>query len=357
MANHRLILSLVLISLFFSAANVSRSAHAAQDAAAPFSKAELLTLLRQSGPRHQSQGEIIEQLEQRGIAFAADEQTLGELKQAGARTFLLEAIGRLGKHAGHPDSYPTGVSDEAGAERVKADDFARLPLLEQTRHYVLESAKELPNFIVNQTVSRYLRTPENKDWKLDDTLEVEITYQAEHGEQFKLLRVSGKPTTQTYEAIGGSTSTGEFGSVLAAIFLPQSKAQFTEVRHETYRGRPTVLYDFRVQKANSNATISDKASGQQTIAGYSGTLWIDTESKQVLRVEVAYEGFPARFPVSMSENAVEYDWVTIGEHRYLLPVNAELLMGRDSIHVYTRNVIEFRNYHKFEGKLKVLSDQ
>jgi hypothetical protein len=29
-------------------------------------------------------------------------------------------------------------------------------------------------------------------------------------------------------------------------------------------------------------------------------------------------------------------------------------MGRDSIHVYTRNVIEFRNYHKFEGKMKVL---
>ena len=58
--------------------------------------------------------------------------------------------------------------------------------------------------------------------------------------------------------------------------------------------------------------------------------------------------------MSLSENAVDYDWVTIGEQRYLLPVHAELLMGRDSTHVYTRNVIEFRNYHKFEGKLKVL---
>ena len=354
MANHRLIVAIVLISLCFAAADLTGSARAAQEAVAPFSKTELLGLLRQSGTRHLSQGEIIEQLEQRGIAFAADEKTLDELKQAGARTFLLEAVRRLGSNGGHPDAYPAGVSDEASVERVKAADFARLPLLEQTRYYVLETAKELPNFVVNQTVSRYVRTPEDKDWRLDDTLEVEITYQAERGEQFKMLRVSGKPTQQSYEALGGSTSTGEFGSLLTAIFLPYSKAQFKEVRHETYRGRPTVLYDFTVLKGNSNATISDKSSGQQVIAGYTGTLWIDTESKQVLRVEVAYSGMPARFPVSMSENAVEYDWVTIGEQRYLLPVHAELLMGRDSIHVYTRNVIEFRNYHKFEGKMKVL---
>jgi hypothetical protein len=323
----------------------------------PFSKAELVALLRQSNPQHLTQGDIIEQLERRGIAFPADEQTLDELKQAGARTFLLQAIQRLAKNGGHPESYPTGVTDEAGVERMKADDIARLPLLEQTRRQVYESANDLPNFIVNQKVSRYLRTPQDRDWKLDDTLEVEITYQADKGEQFKLLRISGKPTTQSYEALGGSTSTGEFGSLLTSLFIPQSKATFKEVRHETFRGRPTALYDFRVQKANSNAIISDKDSGQKTVAAYTGSMWIDTESKGVLRIEVAYEGMPPRFPVSMSETAVEYDWVTIGDQRYLLPVRAELLMGRDSVNVYTRNVIEFRNYHKFEGKMKVLTDQ
>jgi len=51
---------------------------------------------------------------------------------------------------------------------------------------------------------------------------------------------------------------------------------------------------------------------------------------------------------------IEYDWVTIAEQRYLLPVQAEVLMGRGSEQYYTRNVIEFSNYHKFEGKLKVI---
>jgi hypothetical protein len=357
MTKHQVVVPFALMAIFFAALGVSSNGHGLQDKAAPFSKSELFALLRQSGPQHASQGEIIEQLERRGIAFTVDEKTIAELKQAGARTFLIEAVERLGKSGGHPEAYPTGVADEAGAERVKAEDFARLPLIEQVRHNVLENAGELPNFVVTQAVSRYIRTPEIKDWKLDDTLEVEITYQADKGEQFKLLRLSGKPTTQTYEEIGGSTSTGEFGTLLVALFVPDSKAQFKEVRKETFRGRPTVLYDFRVQKANSKAMISDKPSGQKTVAGYSGSLWVDTESKGVLRVELAHEGMPPRFPVSMSENAVEYDWVTIGDQRYLLPVHAELLMGWDNVHVYTRNVIEFRNYHKFEGKMKILSDQ
>lgn len=354
MAKHRLIVPLAVISILFYTLSAPGKVRVWQDQAAPFSKQELLSLLRQAGPRHLSQGDIISQVEQRGIVFAVDEHTIEELKQAGARTFLLSAIQRLGKNGGHPDSYPLGVTDEAGAERVKANDLARLPLLEQTRHNVLENAKELPNFVVNQTVSRYSRTAKTSDWQLDDTLELEITYLTDKGEQFNLLRVSGKPTQQSYEALGGSTSTGEFGSLLTSIFLPYSKTQFKEVRRETYRGRPTAVYEFRVLKANSTATIQDKNTGQKAVAGYSGSVWIDTESKGVLRVEMAHEGMPAGFAISLSENAVEYDWVTIGEQRYLLAVHAELLMGRDSEHYYTRNVIEFRNYHKFEGKLKVL---
>ena len=357
MVKHKLVVPFVLSSILFCMLSLNAEGRASQDKAAPFSKAELLALLRQTGPRRLSQGDVINQVEQRGIAFAVDENTIEELKQAGARTFLLEAIRRLGRNGGHPESYPTGVTDEAGAERVKADDLARLPLLEQVRHNVLENARELPNFVVNQMVSRYARTAQAGDWQLEDTLEVEITYQTNKGEQFNLLRVSGKPAQQSYEALGGSTSTGEFGSLLTALFLPYSKAQFKEVRRETYRGRQTVVYDFQVLKANSNATIQDKNSGQKTLVGYRGSVWIDTEARGVLRVEQSYEGMPAGFPISMSENAVEYDWVSIGDQRYLLPIHAELLMGRDSERFYTRNVIEFRNYHKFEAKLKVLSDQ
>ena len=72
-----------------------------------------------------------------------------------------------------------------------------------------------------------------------------------------------------------------------------------------------------------------------------------------MRIESPNEGMPANFPITLSENAVEYDWVTIDGKRYLLPVRAELLLGRDRDKFYMRNVIEFRGYQKFEAKIKI----
>ncbi|HWO00802.1 MAG TPA: hypothetical protein VNS63_16200 [Blastocatellia bacterium] len=310
-------------------------------------------MLKDSEARRLSQADIATEVSRRGIAFLADEKTLAELRVAGAKAFLVDTINRAAQNAGKPlASEPQIVDNEANA-RTQAEAAARLPLLEQARVHALQFAEELPNFVVTQTVARYLQSPNTRDWELQDKLEIELTYQVGKGEVFNLLRINGAPARQSYEALGGSTSTGEFGSILAALFLPNSKAEFKEVKRETFRGRTTVVYDFKVRRANSTNQISDKDSGRKTIAGYSGSVWIDTECKCVLRVEDSADEIPAGFPVSLSENAVEYDWATIAGGRYLLPIRAEVLLGRDSTKVYTRNVIEFTNYRKFEGKIKL----
>ena len=113
------------------------------------------------------------------------------------------------------------------------------------------------------------------------------------------------------------------------------------------------MYAFKVRRANSSSSISDKASGRTVVAGYTGSVWIDTESKRALRIESSNEEIPAGFPVTLSENAIEYDWVTIGDERYLLPVHAEVLLGWDAQKVYTKNVIEFRDYRRFEAKIRI----
>lgn len=337
--------------------NLSNYALQAQEGTAPLSKAELISMLKPGGNRRISQAEIALQIDQRGIAFVVDSQSLNELRQAGARAFLLDAIERAGKNGGRPVPETSPANAEETRVQGQAEALAKLPLIEQARQHALDYARELPDFIVTQKVRRYVEAPGIKDWKLEDTLEVELSYHEGQGEQFKLLRIDGKPTRQSYEELGGSTSTGEFGSMLAALFVPQSKAEFKEVKKETYRGRATVVYDFSVKKANSLSTISDKSSGQKTIAGYKGSIWIDTETQRVLRIESSNEGMPPSFPITLSENAIEYDWITISGQRYLLPVSAEVLLGRDRDKVYTRNTIEFQNYHRFEGKIKIPTDQ
>jgi hypothetical protein len=319
----------------------------------PITKQEIIALLKKIDPRKLSQVEIVDEIEQRGLAFKADEGILNELQQNGARAFLLDAIKRLSDNGGKAQVNPDDIEDEALREKAKTEAFARLPLIEQTRRHALEYTAELPNFIVTQIVSRYIQTPESKNWRLDDTLEIELTFSSTKGEQFKVIKINGKPTQQSFDELGGSTSSGEFGSLLASVFAPQSKAEFKEVKKEVINKREAVIYDFSVKKVNSNSSITDKGTGKKTIAGYSGSLWIDTQTKQVLRIESANEGMAADFPITLSENAVEYDWIPIDGEPYLLPIRAELLLGRDRERVYTRNVIEFRGYKKFEAKIKI----
>ncbi|HJZ67474.1 MAG TPA: hypothetical protein VKF81_04960 [Blastocatellia bacterium] len=332
---------LLTICLFFAFTVAS----GAWQTSAPFTKQEIFSLLREADVHRISQADIAAEINQRGIGFPVDEKTLDQFRQAGARTFLLDAIKQAGKNVGKPRlSDPELDNDNSGKT---------LPLLEEARRHALEFAEELPNFIVTQIVTRYVRAPEKRDWQLDDKLEIEVTYRVGKGEEFKLLRVNGAAARESYEHIAGSTSTGEFGSLLAGLFLPQSKAEFKEVKRETFQGRSTVVYDFKVRRANSTNSVSDKSSGAQTVAGYSGSVWIDTETKRVLRVEESHDEIPAGFPVTLSENAVEYDWITIAGQRYLLPIRAEVLLGRDDQRIYTKNVIEFRGYRKFEARIKL----
>src|SRR5262249_60803522 len=92
------------------------------------------------------------------------------------------------------------------------------------------------NVVGTQIVTRSVRTPGKKDWRQQDKLEIELSYRAKTGEQFKLVRYNDKPTQMTYDQLKGATSTGEFGSILGAVFSPQSQAEFKEVRRDALRG-------------------------------------------------------------------------------------------------------------------------
>lgn len=346
----------------------------AQEQTAPFTKEELLRLvkIKPAPGKRDAQGDLAGEIETRGVAFPVDEKTLEELRQAGARAFLIEAIKQAARPRlqvappapiTQPPPAPTTAAPKEEAPKEEepreptAEELAKLPLIEQARYHAYKFLDELPNFIVTQLVTRSVQTPEQKDWQKRDKLEIELTYQIKKGEQFKLLKLNDKPTSMTYENIGGATSSGEFGTMLAGLFAEQSQAVFKEVRKETYKGRPTVLFEFRVKKANSNNVITDKTSGRSITTAYSGTIWVDVETARVLRIEQSAEDFQRGFPITLAESAVEYEWLKVGEQKFFLPVSAEVLLGSDINRTYSRNVIELKNYKVFDTDFKMILEK
>jgi hypothetical protein len=271
--------------------------------------------------------------------------------------FLLSTCGVVGGNGIGREARKSLIKAEEATRGAPQIDVAKFPLLDQARSHAAEFINDLPNFVVTQIVTRSVRTPGKKDWRRQDKLEIEVSYRSKTGEQFKLLRYNDKPAQMTYDQLKGATSTGEFGSILAALFSPESQAEFKEIRREIFHGHQTLIYNFMVQKMFSGNTITDGNTGRAVTTAYSGSIWIDTESGRVLRIKQTAEDIPPGFPITSAERAIEYEWITLDGQRYLLPIYAEMILGNDLKQSYLRNVIELRNYHKFDTDLKILLDK
>ena len=109
------------------------------------------------------------------------------------------------------------------------------------------------------------------------------------------------------------------------------------------------MYDFEVAREGSHWSIH--SSAQTYVPAYIGSVWIDPATSRVLRIEMEAKGFPGEFPLDHVESATDYQYIRLGDAKqYLLPVHAETLSCQRSSVYCQRNVIDFRNYHKYTGE-------
>jgi hypothetical protein len=169
-----------------------------------------------------------------------------------------------------------------------------------------------------------------------------------------VLEVDGKPPVSTDpDAIKGPTSTGEFGSVLDAVFEPSAKADFKWKETDVLGTGTVQVFDYRVAKENSTFSVVG-SNGMAPTVSFHGKVYVDTATRSVRRVSLIADGLPKDFPTHASTVSVDYDYVSINAHDYLMPVSAEvsLIEGR---HTAVLNTITFRNYKRFGSNVKVLN--
>lgn len=239
-----------------------------------------------------------------------------------------------------------------------------LELLERTRMATLSAATRMPDFLVKQNIIRYVAYGNTRNWQSDDRLTVAVSYRQNAGEQYKLLAVNGLPQGDaasegsTYgDKLGGTTSTGEYVSILSELFRPETQAEFQMVDTDTLRGRRTIVYEYTVKRELSHQMIKASWAGNRTVVtGFRGRIWIDRETNRVLRLEDISTEIPGDFPVTAATSTIDYDWVSINEQRHLLPSRAvvELTARVGAQTIQTRNEILFRGYRKFGAEVKII---
>ncbi|MFN0087343.1 MAG: hypothetical protein ACKVX9_18280 [Blastocatellia bacterium] len=320
----------------------------AQDQGAqPLTLQALTLMLRREVGRNMTEADLAIRVARVGIAFDPTPEVVGRLRANGAHPNLINAI----KRAAEKLSANAVLGNKVTATGPAAD-----PFIEEVRAVVRDYLDELPDFICQQVIERYFDVEGTGAWDRADTLTYELTYNRKR-ESYRPINSVGRPVTKSLEQAGGAYSTGDFASGLASLFDVETKAVFKPAGKERLGSRQTVLYDFRVPVESSKLTV--KAEGAPIIiAGYSGTIWIDVETKQVLRIDQSVDDLPKSYPVTNSESSVDYDILKLRglEVDFLLPIRAEFIIADRRQRHYFRNLIYFKFYRKFETDIKITDD-
>lgn len=224
-------------------------------------------------------------------------------------------------------------------------------ILEDARAYALNYIHSLPNFVCELVTNRSVDLNGTKQWKHKDKYTELLTY-VDHEEARTLLKREKKGTTsRTSDGDAtGVVSAGEFGGVIEGIFRPGTKTDF-KWKETGILGDGTVqVFDYRVARANS---ILDVGAGTTTYVACHGQVFIDSATRGVRRITMFADDVPKDSRVHAASVSVDYDYVSINNHDYLLPVNARIIVSYDRRET-DLNEIQFRSFHRFSSKVRIL---
>lgn len=326
----------------------------AQTTEQPLTSKEVVSLLYLLPRQPEKRDEIVEEIRRRGIGFP-----------------LTDGMRSLVATKSRNDALLRRTLEEAERRRVNPTASARPSeaeaneLLERTRNVTLAAANAMPDFIVKQIIKRSVAYGNTTNWVPQDNLAIAVGYRANAGEEYKVLSVNGIPAgpevkeTRDYSKyVKGATSSGvEYISAVADVFKPESRTEFRLVDTDVIKDRRAIVYEYSIKKEFSQLTLRS-GTDNSTVTGSRGRVWIDRELDRVIRFEQIATEIPAAFPIMAASTLIDYDWVTIGERKYLLPTRSEILMTSNagSFALQSRNDIRFRGYQKYGAELKVIDE-
>jgi hypothetical protein len=255
---------------------------------------------------------------------------------------------------------PPGVDDfapgrftlapQSGGPRPPSDK-RQSALLASARERALGYVDSLVNFKCIEITDRFIDPKGTGSWPRHDKIAEMVTFE-NHEESRTTLEVNGQPANAQAYDMKGSRLEGEVGGVLKAVYDPKSMAEFKWKEADLLDGAAVQVFSYRVDVKNSQFSVT-ALPAPSTFVGFHGLIYIDDATRGTRRIIMEAEGIPADSPVHASAVTIDYDYVEINDHDYLMPVQGEMRMKagkREGI----MHRIEFQDYHRFGSNAKIV---
>ena len=313
---------------------------------------DLVAQVRTALARDRNDRQLAKDLRKIKLSERLDDRTIEILQSEGAGPETVAQLNALrDRSAGLPAPARAAIPEPAPpspAEQAAIWNAAH----ENSQAYT----ENLPNFICSEVVRRYTDPDEKGDWRLHDTLVLQLSY-FEHKEEYKLMTVNNRSTGLSYEEMGGAVTEGEFGSMLAAIFALKSRTNREWDDWTLLRSRPTHVYSFSILARNSDYGITSGVvggDGERVAAGQHGYVYIDSSTERVVRITAVTDRLPPDFPVRKVNLLLDYDFIDVSGQHYLLPLHSETLLYAPPFP--HRNETDFLAYRKFASDATITYD-
>jgi hypothetical protein len=323
---------------------------------------QLMSFIQSSVQMKQTDREVAGFLSKVKLTEKLDDRSIENMEALGIGPKTLAALHSLRDQSQGLTAAAPVTPDAKPAPKPPPSSEEQAAIIDDVRKYALNYSQNLPDYICTQVTRRYLAPApggrygghrgDDPSWQLQDTLTIRLSY-FEQKEDYKLVLVNNTVVQQDYAKLGGSTSFGDFGSMMRQIFEPATETHFEWDHWGKLRGRLTYVFAYRVAQGRSQWHI-DYDRKEDIITAYRGLVYVDQETRQVLRVSLQAIDIPASFPVHQAETTLDYDYQSLGEQEFLLPLKGEVRMaGTD---VLSKNDNEFRLYHKYSADSAIKFD-
>jgi hypothetical protein len=230
------------------------------------------------------------------------------------------------------------------------DSIEQAAAMAAIKDYALNYTKNLPNYMCIQTTRRKIHPTVSGYIPYGDVIREELSF-VDHKESYKVQMINSQAVANVeHNQLGGAISNGEFGTMLAHIFDPETGTEFDWDHWATLRGRRMYVFGFQVPKSAGYSMIYGEERRQYTSA-YKGLIYADRDSKAVMRIKMDCVGIPSDYPIKTVGITLDYEPTKIGEESYVLPFHFEL--DSTDTKAIVKNEADYKLYRKFGAEATI----
>jgi hypothetical protein len=245
------------------------------------------------------------------------------------------------------------TTSSPSTEPLPPDAGQQTRILLDAAEYTAHQEQSLPNFICTQTTRRFVDSTGDSGFRPMDVIMERLAY-FDHHEDYKVFTVNGEATNVSHSGVGGTITSGEFGTLLKNIFSTQSETEFSWQNFYTLRGRRMHVFSYRLKAANSHYHVRVRSTTLDLVTGYHGLIFVDDNQHFVYRITQHLDTIPPDYPVQDVSLLLDYDYTRIGDSEFLLPLEFELRSREWGQSI--KNDVTFEDYQKFTADASITYD-